>query len=81
MLNIGRIAGQYAKPRTSERECVRGNWTNAYKGDCMNGAAFSDRNFDPVRLIRAYDSAAATLSVIQGIETTCNGEAALGGKK
>lgn len=64
VLQIGRIAGQYAKPRSAEQESVDGKMINSYKGEIMNG--FSNaRDFDASRLQQAYDCASKTINFIQ----------------
>jgi 3-deoxy-7-phosphoheptulonate synthase len=65
VVKVGRIAGQYAKPRSRPTE-TRGEVTlPAYRGDMVNGFGFTadDRLPDPVRMVRAYNAAAATLNL------------------
>ncbi|MFG3250074.1 3-deoxy-7-phosphoheptulonate synthase [Streptomyces sp. NPDC048187] len=66
VVTVGRMAGQYAKPRSSPLETVRGLTLPAYRGDAVNGAAFTerDRTPDPRRMLRAYEAAATTLRLI-----------------
>ncbi|MGF1550598.1 MAG: 3-deoxy-7-phosphoheptulonate synthase [Sphingomonadaceae bacterium] len=66
-IRIGRIAGQYAKPRSHDIERRGGLMLPAYRGDAVNGFAFDSRlrRPDPARLLAAYESAAATLAIIR----------------
>jgi len=56
VVRIGRIAGQFAKPRSSEFETVGGSTLPAYRGDIINGAEFDaeSRTPDPARMLEAY---------------------------
>jgi 3-deoxy-7-phosphoheptulonate synthase len=65
VVKVGRIAGQYTKPRSRPTE-TRGELTlPAYRGDMVNGFDFTDdaRSADPARMVRAYHAAAATLNL------------------
>lgn len=63
VITVGRIAGQYAKPRSVPTELINGKLVYAYHGDMINGETISDlRMPDPYRLLKAYDSAKAVLS-------------------
>ncbi len=67
---VARMAGQYAKPRSSPWE-VRGNITlPCYRGDMINGFAFTahSRRNDPDRLLEAYDKSKKTLEYIREYE-------------
>ena len=67
VVKIGRVAGQYAKPRSSQIE-TRGTQTlPAYRGDIVNGFEFSeaDRRPDPQRMEKAYFHSAATLNLLR----------------
>jgi 3-deoxy-7-phosphoheptulonate synthase len=69
VIRIGRIAGQYAKPRSADVE-TRGDVTlPAYRGDLINRDAFTaeDRAPDPVLMLRAYERAALTLNFIRAL--------------
>ncbi|TMQ28210.1 MAG: 3-deoxy-7-phosphoheptulonate synthase class II [Deltaproteobacteria bacterium] len=69
VVRIGRIAGQYAKPRSTDVE-VRGNVTlPAYRGDIINRDGFtaSDRAPDPTLMLRAYERAGLTLNFIRAL--------------
>jgi 3-deoxy-7-phosphoheptulonate synthase len=64
VVRVGRIAGQFAKPRSSAVDRVNGVAVPAYRGDAVNSAEPdpSGREPDPSRLLSAYDAAAAALS-------------------
>lgn len=69
VIRIGRIAGQYAKPRSADVE-TRGDVTlPAYRGDSVNRDGFTaaDREPDPQLLLRAYERAALTLNFIRAL--------------
>ena len=69
VVRIGRIAGQYAKPRSADTE-TRGNVTlPAYRGDIINRDPFTsaDREPDPTLLLRAYERAGLTLNFIRAL--------------
>jgi 3-deoxy-7-phosphoheptulonate synthase len=65
IVKLGRIAGQYAKPRSSDTETREGVTLPAYRGDAVNGFAFTPeaRVPDPDRLVQVYNSSAATLNL------------------
>ena len=67
VVKVGRMAGQFAKPRSSDSETVDGVTLPAYRGDMVNGQAFTEesRTPDPQRLVRAYNQAAATLNLLR----------------
>jgi 3-deoxy-D-arabino-heptulosonate 7-phosphate (DAHP) synthase class II len=63
---IGRIAGQYSKPRSSDTEVTReGEVVGSYRGDAINGYDVYDRLADPSRMLSAYWHAAATLNYMR----------------
>lgn len=64
IVRVGRIAGQFAKPRSRELESKDGRDLPMYRGDIVNGLAFDEaaRRPDPERMFRAYGQSAATLS-------------------
>jgi 3-deoxy-7-phosphoheptulonate synthase len=67
VVKMGRMAGQFAKPRSSDSE-TRGDVTlPAYRGDIVNGYDFSpeSRRADPSRLVQGYHTAASTLNLIR----------------
>ena len=65
VVKIGRMAGQFAKPRSKPVEIRDGVELPAYRGDMVNGFDFTaeDRAPDPGRLLRAYHAAAVTLNL------------------
>ncbi|GGK93156.1 phospho-2-dehydro-3-deoxyheptonate aldolase [Sphaerisporangium melleum] len=65
VVKIGRVAGQFAKPRSKPTEVRGGVELPAYRGDMVNGFDFTPeaRTPDPQRLLRAYHSAAVTLNL------------------
>ncbi|MCX7015354.1 MAG: 3-deoxy-7-phosphoheptulonate synthase class II [Candidatus Sumerlaeota bacterium] len=69
VVRIGRIAGQYAKPRSSEYETVGGQRLHSYRGDAVNGVepVPSARTPDPRRLQQGYFYSAATLNHIRAL--------------
>ncbi|KAI0126919.1 DAHP synthetase [Xylariales sp. AK1849] len=62
VVRIGRMAGQYAKPRSSPFETVDGQQVPSFRGDILNGFKLEDRALDPQRLVKAYNHSAATLN-------------------
>ena len=67
IVKVGRIAGQFAKPRSSDKETINGVELESYKGDIINGINFTkvDRSPDPARLIQAYNQSASTLNLLR----------------
>lgn len=67
VVKVGRLAGQYAKPRSQPTETRNGVTLPAYRGDAVNGQEFgaSSRIPDPARLQRVYDASAATLNLLR----------------
>ncbi len=67
VIKLGRMAGQFAKPRSSEHETRDGVTLPAYRGDAVNDFAFTaeGRRNDPERLLRAYHTSSATLNLIR----------------
>ncbi|HUQ58822.1 3-deoxy-7-phosphoheptulonate synthase class II [Lentzea sp.] len=68
VVTVGRIAGQYAKPRSSPTETVDGRTLPVYRGDAVNGIGFTpaERQPDPARLRRVYDASRYTVDVLRG---------------
>jgi 3-deoxy-7-phosphoheptulonate synthase len=64
VIRIGRIAGQYAKPRSSPTEMVDGKELPSFRGDILNGYDPEHRKVDPERLVSAYFHSATTLNYI-----------------
>ena len=71
VVKVGRIAGQYAKPRSSHDETRDGITLPAYRGDAVNGFEFTpeSRTPDPQRLVDVYNSSAATLNLVRAFVT------------
>ncbi len=69
VVKVGRIAGQYAKPRSADTESQGGVTLPSYRGDIVNGAGFSaaERAPQPERLLRAYSASAATLNLLRAL--------------
>src|SRR6516165_2133004 len=67
VVKVGRIAGQYAKPRSSPTEKRDGKELPSYRGDIINDIAFTEeaRRPDPQRQIEAYSRSAATLNLLR----------------
>jgi 3-deoxy-7-phosphoheptulonate synthase len=67
VVKVGRIAGQFAKPRSEAIETRDGQTLPSYRGDNINGMEFSAeaRVPDPNRLLKAYSQAAATLNLLR----------------
>lgn len=70
-VKVGRMAGQFAKPRSADTEVVGGVELPSYRGDNINDIAFTaeGRIPDPQRMIRAYSQAAATLNLLRAFAT------------
>jgi 3-deoxy-7-phosphoheptulonate synthase len=71
VVKVGRIAGQFAKPRTSPTEKRDGQELPVYRGDIVNGTEFTPaaRIPDPRRQIEAYRQSAATLNLLRAFAT------------
>ena len=52
IVRIGRMAGQYAKPRSSPMETVNGKQVPSFRGDILNGYQLEERELDPQRLVK-----------------------------
>jgi 3-deoxy-7-phosphoheptulonate synthase len=67
VVKIGRIAGQYGKPRSSAEETIDGVSLPSYRGDAVNGLEFTNesRQPDPMRLVQTYHASAATLNLVR----------------
>lgn len=67
VIKMGRMAGQFAKPRSSDDETREGVTLPAYRGDVVNGYDFTpeSRTPDPARLLKGYHTAASTLNLIR----------------
>jgi 3-deoxy-7-phosphoheptulonate synthase len=67
VVKVGRVAGQFAKPRSDATETKDGVTLPSYRGDNINGQEFdlASRTPDPERLMRAYGQSAATLNLLR----------------
>ena len=67
VVKVGRMAGQFAKPRSSGNETLDGVTLPAYRGDIVNGIGFdaASRVPDPERLLQAYHQATASLNLLR----------------
>jgi len=68
-VRIGRFAGQYAKPRSADTETRDGVTLPCYRGDLVNGAAFTAeaRRADPGRLVRGHAHSAMTMNFVRAL--------------
>jgi 3-deoxy-7-phosphoheptulonate synthase len=66
-VKVGRMAGQFAKPRSADTETIDGVELPSYRGDNVNDIAFTaeGRKPDPARMIRGYNQSAATLNLLR----------------
>lgn len=69
VIRVGRIAGQYAKPRSSDNETRAGVTLPTFRGDMINRAGFTaqERAPDPALLLRAYERSALTINFIRAL--------------
>jgi len=67
VVKVGRMAGQFAKPRSAPKEEIDGIELESYKGDIINDMEFTEdsRVPDPERMIRAYTQSASTLNLLR----------------
>lgn len=67
VIKVGRIAGQFAKPRSSPVEVIDGVELPSYRGDMVNGNAFTPaaRIPDPMRMLEGYHQSASTLNLLR----------------
>src|SRR4051812_43728406 len=67
IVKVGRMAGQFAKPRSSPDETIGGVTLPSYRGDNVNGMDFTSeaRVPDPQRMVQAYNQSAATLNLLR----------------
>ena len=67
VVKVGRMAGQFAKPRSAPTETQGGETLPSYLGDIVNGIEFDKetRRNDPQRMLRAYSQSAATLNLLR----------------
>ncbi|MFD4019632.1 MULTISPECIES: 3-deoxy-7-phosphoheptulonate synthase class II [Streptomyces] len=71
VVKVGRIAGQYSKPRSKPTETRDGVTLPTYRGDSVNGFAFTekDRVPDPARLKQMYHASSSTLNLVRAFTT------------
>lgn len=69
VVKLGRIAGQYAKPRSSDTDA---NGLLNYRGDIVNGVdpTDEDRRHDPARMIRAYANSSAAMNLVRSLTSS-----------
>ena len=69
VIRVGRMAGQYAKPRSADTETREGTTLPSYRGDLVNRTGFNsdDRVPDPVLMLRGYERAALTLNFVRAL--------------
>jgi len=67
VIKVGRMAGQFAKPRSNNNETREGVTLPAYRGDAVNDLEFTtkSRTPDPKRLVRVYNTSSATLNLVR----------------
>lgn len=67
VVKVGRLAGQFAKPRSSPVETINGVTLPSYRGDNINAMGFTpeERTPDPERLIQSYSQSSATLNLVR----------------
>ena len=67
VVKVGRLAGQFAKPRSSDTEELNGTSLPSYRGDMVNDMAFTaaGRAPDPERMVQVYNQSAATLNLLR----------------
>lgn len=67
VIKVGRLAGQFAKPRSSDTETINGTEYLSYRGDMINGIELTKeaREANPQRMIQAYNQSAATLNLLR----------------
>lgn len=71
VIKVGRMAGQFAKPRSAPTEIINGEEFASYRGDIINGfeATQESRIPDPNRMLQAYTQAAASLNLLRAFST------------
>ena len=67
VVKVGRVAGQFAKPRSSDFEEINGIALPSYRGDIINDIEFTEksRNPKPKKLLKAYNQSAATMNLLR----------------
>ena len=71
VIKVGRMAGQFAKPRSANTQTIDGIELPSYRGDIINGLDFTPeaRIPDPQRMLQAYTQSAATLNLLRAFST------------
>jgi 3-deoxy-7-phosphoheptulonate synthase len=71
VVKLGRMAGQFAKPRSADTEVIDGVELPSYRGDIINDIAFEGvaREPDPERMVKAYSQSAATLNLLRAFSS------------
>ena len=71
VVKVGRMAGQFAKPRSADTETIDGVTLPSYFGDIVNGIEFTpeQRYNDPQRMLQAYSQSAATLNLLRAFSS------------
>jgi 3-deoxy-7-phosphoheptulonate synthase len=69
VIRVGRLAGQYAKPRSSDTETIDGMTLPSYRGDLVNDIEFSEiaRTPNPNRLLRGFERSAMTINFVRAL--------------
>lgn len=69
VVRVGRMAGQYAKPRSADTETIAGTSLPSFRGDLVNRSPFTsdDRIPDPQLILRGYERAALTLNFVRSL--------------
>lgn len=65
IVKVGRLAGQFAKPRSSDTETIDGISYPSYRGDLINSQELDKREPDPTRLLKGYHQSASTLNLLR----------------
>ena len=71
IIKVGRMAGQFAKPRSEPDEVIDGVSLPSYRGDIINGEEFTAeaRRHDPENMVKAYHQSAQTLNILRAFST------------
>ena len=69
IVKIGRVAGQFAKPRSENTEIVNGVEIPVYRGDIINDNSINNRIPDPKRMLQAYYQSAQTLNLLRAFSS------------
>jgi 3-deoxy-7-phosphoheptulonate synthase len=69
VIRVGRMGGQYAKPRSTDTETIEGVTLPSYRGDIVNAVDFTTqaRTPDPILMLRGYERAALTLNFVRAL--------------